>query len=217
MKILAKMKRRNNGDDLPKRGHYVEMDLFDTDRNPLTIPSSSRTIIRTKTGQIPVPYDSTVPPWRPFPWSRRIGLPINDSDGELVVAPTETTDPAVKLVQSGSFLIGMRANMNLDWTGESGAFTYNLYARLWVFKYSSSGAPYDETLGWDTITIPFDTAAGGQSIVLQTIWQADLNEGDEIGAELRLDSSIGPPAGGDPWFYPEAPIVGSLTRLGDYV
>jgi hypothetical protein len=37
MKILTKIKRRNNGDALPHRGEYVEMDLFDTDRNPLDL------------------------------------------------------------------------------------------------------------------------------------------------------------------------------------
>jgi hypothetical protein len=33
-KILAKYARRNNSDELPDRRELVEMDLFDTDRNP---------------------------------------------------------------------------------------------------------------------------------------------------------------------------------------
>lgn len=33
-KILAKIKRKHNGDELPDRRELVEMDLFDTDRNP---------------------------------------------------------------------------------------------------------------------------------------------------------------------------------------
>lgn len=33
-KILAKFARRNNSDKLPRRNELVEMDLFDTDRNP---------------------------------------------------------------------------------------------------------------------------------------------------------------------------------------
>lgn len=41
MKILSKIKRRTNEDELPRRGEYVEMDLFDTDRNPLEFPSSN--------------------------------------------------------------------------------------------------------------------------------------------------------------------------------
>jgi hypothetical protein len=34
MKILAKIARRNNSNELPDRRELVEMDLFDTDRNP---------------------------------------------------------------------------------------------------------------------------------------------------------------------------------------
>lgn len=34
MKILSKIKRRTNEDELPRRGEYVEMELYDTDRNP---------------------------------------------------------------------------------------------------------------------------------------------------------------------------------------
>lgn len=41
MKILSKIKRRTNEDELPRRGEYVEMDLFDIDRNPLEFPTSS--------------------------------------------------------------------------------------------------------------------------------------------------------------------------------
>jgi hypothetical protein len=33
-KILAKIARRNNGNELPKRNELVETELFDTDRNP---------------------------------------------------------------------------------------------------------------------------------------------------------------------------------------
>lgn len=33
-KILAKIQRRNNGNELPDRRELVEMDLFDTERNP---------------------------------------------------------------------------------------------------------------------------------------------------------------------------------------
>lgn len=33
-KILAKIERRNNSDKLPRHNELVEMDLFDTDRNP---------------------------------------------------------------------------------------------------------------------------------------------------------------------------------------
>lgn len=43
MKILSKIKRRTNEDELPRRGEYVEMDLFDTDRNPLSFPSGGAT------------------------------------------------------------------------------------------------------------------------------------------------------------------------------
>src|SRR4051794_11912290 len=34
MKILSKIARRHGGDELPDRRELVEMDLFDTDRNP---------------------------------------------------------------------------------------------------------------------------------------------------------------------------------------
>lgn len=33
-KILSKIERRNNSNELPRRNELVEMDLFDTDRNP---------------------------------------------------------------------------------------------------------------------------------------------------------------------------------------
>lgn len=36
MKILSKIARRHGGDELPDRRELVEMDLFDTDRNPWT-------------------------------------------------------------------------------------------------------------------------------------------------------------------------------------
>lgn len=40
MKILAKIARRNNGNELPERRELVEMDLFDTDRNPWPLGAS---------------------------------------------------------------------------------------------------------------------------------------------------------------------------------
>lgn len=223
-RILAKIYKRQRGDE----SAYQEMELFDQDRNPIELPPPSSVAaaasIPSRYGQIPNPSDTTVPPWNPFPWSYRIGLPIYDALERLVTAPTVNTDPAVKLVQSGSYLIQMRANMTLDWVGESGAFTYLVYPRLWVFKYDPAGVNVPLlTLGMASATIPFDSAAGGQPVVLQTHWQHDLDAGDELGAELRLDAITGPPAGGNPWFYPEGgdesatrPIVASLTRLGDY-
>lgn len=46
MRVLSKIKRRADGDELPKRGHLVEMDLFDTDRNPLDLSSSTDLWVR---------------------------------------------------------------------------------------------------------------------------------------------------------------------------
>lgn len=49
MKILSKIKRRTNGDELPHRGEYVEMDLFDTDRRPLEFPAAVASAARIET------------------------------------------------------------------------------------------------------------------------------------------------------------------------
>jgi hypothetical protein len=41
MKVLSKIKRRKGSNELPSSHEYVEMDLFDKDRNPLVFPSGS--------------------------------------------------------------------------------------------------------------------------------------------------------------------------------
>lgn len=211
MKILAKIPRLHKD-----RSELVEMDLFDTERNPLVFPSGTEPIM-TKNGSIGIGSGTTNPPWDPFPWSYYLGLPISDPSSELVADATVSTDPtAIKLVKDGSYLIGMQAVMNLDWVGGTPPFTYAMRPSLRVFRYADG-----RTLGRATDRVVYDTDTGGQSVILQTLWQGDLNAEDEIGAELRIDSNVGAPAGGDPWFYPDEglenpPIIGRLTRLGDY-
>lgn len=72
MKILTKIKRRADGDELPKRGHLVEMELYDTDRNPLDL-SAARSLWTRHDYDIHVPF---IPPNAPFVWGTQLLGPM---------------------------------------------------------------------------------------------------------------------------------------------
>jgi hypothetical protein len=227
MKILSKIKRRNNGDDIPKRGHYVEMELFDTDRNPLEFPDAAGAApILSRFGGRGNGGAGASPPWNPFPWTYRLGVPIYDPSQDLVAPAVASSDAsALKIVNSGAYIIQLKADLTLAWVGASSyTWTYPLRVGIHVFKYDSSGSSPVKTIAISEDNCLFDGNSNTAHFALNAIGSTELDANDEIGADLYLNAATGAPAGGDPWLMPDPgvmvpstqPIQGTITRLGDH-
>lgn len=118
MKILAKIPRLHKD-----RSELVEMDLFDTDRNPLVFPSGSAPIPYLLANK-PVPVDTTVPPWKPVDWA---GITLDWPN----VTYSLTDGPSMSHPDSETF--------RLEWPGLYLVRTVVSYA----FNYDGSPPSFD--------------------------------------------------------------------------
>jgi hypothetical protein len=75
-KVLAKIARRNNGNELPRRNELVETELFDTDRNPWSPEGGGGDELWERHDyDLACPY---YPPWDPdgYAWGHEVLGPI---------------------------------------------------------------------------------------------------------------------------------------------
>src|SRR4051812_2367327 len=112
MKVLAKIARRKNTNELPNRRELVEMDLFDTDRNPLEFPtasgSSSSGIERNHTPGGPWSGTGTVE--IVVPWD------VLSTPSPIVEI---TTDHHIKLLEVGQYLVNFEASFEVNVSAET--------------------------------------------------------------------------------------------------
>lgn len=129
MKILSKIKRRTNEDELPRRGEYVEMDLFDTDRHPLEFPSSGAT-------DFIVVYGSDMGDSPPF-------NSIRNSAGELLsdCRIAELVDNGLKMTVDGLYMCSAEIRMAAG--GLTPDDIYNCSSNLYFDTSVDNNASYD--------------------------------------------------------------------------
>lgn len=121
MKILAKIPRLHKD-----RSQLVEMDLFDTERNPLEFPSGSGPApIPYLLANKPVPLDTTVPPWKPVDWAGitldwpNISYSISDSDVVMASHPDSET---IRIERPGLYLVKTVVSYALSYDGSPPSF-----------------------------------------------------------------------------------------------
>lgn len=228
MKILSKIKRRADGDALPHRGEYVEMELYDTDRKPLDLtPPSGGGAIQSKSGFIGVPSTTWTAPWHPFPLDWRMGIPIDDPTNEWLANPVDSSDASARrFVIGGSFLLTLNVAMHLQWPSPPSTYNDEVKIVLNAFKYDSGGL-IAQTIAHDVqeFHVSSDEGYSGSGISLAATGQFDVDAGTEIGAQI-ITMTTGGIATSDIWAYPESaysylyptshPIQARLTRLGDH-
>lgn len=138
-KILAKIKRKHNGDELPDRRELVEMDLFDTDRNPWPGDISGGLWERHD-------YDIAVP------YSPASDADTTSSPGEEIIGPVEL------VVERTSFAVTILGGVFDVTGGADGTKFVNLTLQVDsatvgnMISASTSRAPGSNASGYRTNT-----------------------------------------------------------------
>jgi hypothetical protein len=142
VKVLAKIKRRNNGDDLPRRGHLVEMDLFDRERNPLEFPEATTGVATAKHWARNLNPDTSAAPWSGS--DTTIVVPWGAADGEFVET---TSGRRIRLLESGVYLVNFEASFYIYDTPTDPVFAGAMIA---YYEPGHAGGDYPSRLAGDS-------------------------------------------------------------------
>lgn len=136
MRILAKIHKRQRGDE----SAYQEMELFDTDRNPLEFPATPAAAAPTRvlwSGY--TPSDTTVDPWTGtgdreivIPWTALIG---NNEIAEL------TADYRINLLQTGIYLVQFEGGFTVGYNGGTTEPDFGERGALIGYDETTAGGP----------------------------------------------------------------------------
>lgn len=131
MKILSKIHRGTT----EQRHQLVEMDLFDTDRNPLEFPSAPP----SKVVWSALAPDPTFAPWT-GPNPREIVIPWPQLSGDTAIAEL-TSDHRINLLETGIYLVQFEGGFTVGYNGGSTEPNWGLYGSLIGYDETTAGGP----------------------------------------------------------------------------